>query len=115
MKKGGCICSILLFMFTNGYSQKAISGKITSGTDNLPLSNISVTVKGTSTGVTSNNDGTYSIKAAGNATLVFSSSTFQKKEIAVNNRTEINDFAPCLVNECLTFSNSVEVLKGEVG
>ena len=90
IKKGGCICSILLFMFTNGYSQKAISGKITSGTDNLPLSNISVTVKGTSTGVTSNNDGTYSIKAAGNATLVFSSSTFQKKEIAVNNRTEIN-------------------------
>jgi TonB-linked SusC/RagA family outer membrane protein len=90
MKKGGCICSILLFMFTNGYSQKAISGKITSGTDNLPLSNISVTVKGTSTGVTSNNDGTYSIKAAGNAILVFSSSTFQKKEISVKNRTEIN-------------------------
>ena len=90
MKKGGCICSILLFMFTNGYSQKAISGKITSGTDNLPLSNISVTVKGTSTGVTSNNDGTYSIKAAGNATLVFSSSTFQKKEISVKNRIQIN-------------------------
>ncbi len=90
MKKGGCICSILLFMFTNGYSQKAISGKITSETDNLPLSNISVTVKGTSTGVTSNNDGTYSIKAAGNSILVFSSSTFQKKEISVKNRTLIN-------------------------
>ena len=90
MKKGGCICSILLFMFTNGYSQKAISGKITSETDNLPLSNISVTVKGTSTGVTSNNDGSYSIKADGNSILVFSSSTFQKKEISVKNRTLIN-------------------------
>ncbi|MEO8416181.1 MAG: TonB-dependent receptor [Ginsengibacter sp.] len=106
MRKGLRICGILLFMCSYGYSQQTISGKVTSGNDNSPLPNITVVVKGTSIGATSNDDGSYSIKAAGNSVLVFSSSTFQKKEIPVNNRTQIN----VALEESVTNLNEVVVV-----
>ncbi|MGN6493950.1 MAG: TonB-dependent receptor [Agriterribacter sp.] len=55
-----------------------------------PLAGVSVTVKGTSQGVTTDANGKFSISAPEKGTLVFSFVGFQTQEVAVNNQTEIN-------------------------
>lgn len=55
-----------------------------------PLSGVSVTVKGTTQGVTTDADGKFLISAPEKGTLVFSFVGFQTHEEAVNNQTEIN-------------------------
>ncbi len=90
MRKGIHTCCLLLLTCVCAYAQNTISGKITSELDNSPLSGVTVIVKGASKGVISNNDGNYSINAPGNAVLIFSSITYGKKEIPVNNQTLIN-------------------------
>lgn len=73
-------------MFT-AYSQtKTVSGKITDATGN-PLIGISVTIKGTSSGTTSNPDGTFKLNVPENATLVFSGVGYEPTEMSVRNRT----------------------------
>ncbi|MGN6435078.1 MAG: carboxypeptidase-like regulatory domain-containing protein, partial [Agriterribacter sp.] len=55
-----------------------------------PLAGVSVTVKGTTQGVTTDVNGDFSISAPERGTLVFSFVGFQTQEVAVNNQTEIN-------------------------
>jgi TonB-dependent starch-binding outer membrane protein SusC len=52
--------------------------------------NASITVKGTTTGVTSNDAGNYEISAPSNGTLVISSVGFTPQEIAIGGRATIN-------------------------
>ncbi|RZK46953.1 MAG: TonB-dependent receptor, partial [Pedobacter sp.] len=54
------------------------------------VSNASVSIKGASTGTTSDENGNYSLSAPQNATLVFSSVGFASLEVPVNNRTSID-------------------------
>jgi TonB-linked SusC/RagA family outer membrane protein len=54
------------------------------------IPNASVTVKGTTTGVTSNDAGNYEISAPSNGTLVISSVGFTPQEIAIGGRTTIS-------------------------
>jgi len=65
-----------------------ISGTVTSP-DGKPIPFVNVIVKGTPTGVSADMDGNYTISAAPNATLVFSSIGFKTQEIAVNSQTTI--------------------------
>src|SRR5687768_6243043 len=63
-------CFVLLSIIT--LAQRTITGKVTDDKGN-PVPNVSVIVKGTSTGTTSNLDGTYSLTVPSTATaLVFS-------------------------------------------
>ncbi|HJS55019.1 MAG TPA: TonB-dependent receptor plug domain-containing protein, partial [Chitinophagaceae bacterium] len=63
---GFVLCSIF------SLAQRTITGKITDD-KGLPVANVSVIVKGTTTGTTSNPDGTYSLTVPANATaLIFS-------------------------------------------
>src|SRR5690606_37788981 len=48
------------------------------------------TVKGTQRGTITNAEGTYSVNAAGNATLVFSFLGYISQEVPINNRSTIN-------------------------
>lgn len=69
------------------YSQtKSVSGKITDASGN-PLIGISVTIKGTLSGTTSNPDGTFKLNVPENATLVFSGVGYEPTEMSVRNRT----------------------------
>lgn len=52
--------------------------------------NASITVKGTTDGVSSSNDGSFEISAPSNGTLVISSVGFASQEIAINGRTTIS-------------------------
>jgi TonB-linked SusC/RagA family outer membrane protein len=66
-----------------------VTGKITNSKGSS-LGGVSVTVKGTNIGTSTNERGTYSIDAPGNGTLVFSYVGFITQEVAINNRSVVN-------------------------
>lgn len=69
--------------------QKTVSGRITdeSGT---PLSDVTVTIKGTNTATKTNANGDFTISAPNIQTLVFSYVDFRVQEVNVSNKTSIN-------------------------
>ncbi|HRQ49783.1 MAG TPA: carboxypeptidase-like regulatory domain-containing protein, partial [Agriterribacter sp.] len=84
------ICSFALFTGFCAQSQSQITGKVTSGSDGSGIPNVSIVVKGSNTGTTSDSEGLYSIQTSGNSILIFSGVSFQTKEVPVNNRTNID-------------------------
>ncbi|MFT7273932.1 MAG: TonB-dependent SusC/RagA subfamily outer membrane receptor, partial [Spirosomataceae bacterium] len=93
MKKARLL-SILMAMLLNVgfvYAQdRTISGKVTSGNDGSALPGVSIVVKGSTQGVTTDADGVYKISVASKSTLVFSYVGFMPKEVAIGNRTIID-------------------------
>ncbi|MFD2788757.1 TonB-dependent receptor P3 [Arenibacter antarcticus] len=86
------ILMLLLFgmMTTIMFGQQEVRGVITSDAGEL-LPGVSVVVKGTTTGVTSDFDGNYSISVpSGNAVLAFSYLGMKNKEVTVGSQTTIN-------------------------
>lgn len=69
---------------------RTVTGKVTGADDGMGIPRVNVLVKGTTRGVPSELDGTYSIEAAANETLVFSFVGYVTKEILVGNQTTIN-------------------------
>jgi TonB-linked SusC/RagA family outer membrane protein len=70
--------------------QKKVTGKITDE-KGVSLPGVSIVVKGTTTGVTTNADGTYSIDLSDpNSILVLSFIGFSTKEVSVKNQTKLN-------------------------
>lgn len=68
----------------------SITGIVTDE-KSVPLPGVSVLLKGTSTGVTTNADGRYTINVPGaGQILIFSFIGFQRQEIAVNDRVVLN-------------------------
>lgn len=83
---------LLLFSLT-AFAQQGtitITGTVTSGADGTTLPMANVLVKGTTTGVSTDLDGNYTISANANDVLVFSYIGFTNKEIAVGTQTVIN-------------------------
>ena len=77
----------------NTYAQENITveGNVSAAGETAgPLPYITILVKGTTRGTTTDFDGNYSISAAPDATLVFSYVGFKTKEIAVDGQTQIN-------------------------
>lgn len=66
-----------------------VTGKVT-GANGIALSGVSVQVKGTATGTSTDNDGQYSITAAENATLKFSYIGYLDKEAPVSGQNVVN-------------------------
>jgi len=77
---------MILFSLAS-FSQNAITGKVTDSKDGNPVVGATVTVKGTKTATQTATDGTYSINAPANATLVFSSVGFAVMQVNVSGRT----------------------------
>ncbi|MCU0353502.1 MAG: TonB-dependent receptor, partial [Cytophagales bacterium] len=67
-----------------------VSGRVTDSGDGTPLPGVSVAVKGTTTGTTTDAGGRYSLQTSSNATLVFSFIGFTSQEVALNGRTTLN-------------------------
>ncbi len=65
-----------------------VKGRITDETGR-PVAKAAVQVKGTSTGVTADDNGSFEITAPSNATLVISAVGFGSREVAVNNKASI--------------------------
>jgi TonB-dependent starch-binding outer membrane protein SusC len=85
---------LLLFLCVNiAWSQtRTVSGRVISDSTKKPLSGVTVNIKGTQTGTSTNSEGLYSINlpGEGNAVLVFSSIGYNNHEISVGQKTTIN-------------------------
>ena len=80
------VSSLVLFAQNTG-----IGGLVTSADDGQPLIGVTVIVKGTTNGTTTDVDGRYFIKSTtDNPVLVFSMVGMKKTEVAVKNKTTVN-------------------------
>lgn len=74
-----------------GLQQKAVTGKVTTPDDPEGLPGVTVNIKGTTEGVSTDTDGNYQLlNVPGDAILVFSMVGMEPHEEAVNNRETIN-------------------------
>jgi len=72
-------------------NQRTVSGTVTSSDDGTPLPGVSIILKGTVRGVTTDFDGNYTIEVPnGDAILVFSYLGFEAQETPVDNRSTVN-------------------------
>jgi TonB-linked SusC/RagA family outer membrane protein len=82
--QGILLASLLFFLNLPVMAQnKTVTGRVTSGVDNQPLPGVSVVVKATNTGTTTDNSGNFSITAPTGATLIFSYVGFPQQEVTV--------------------------------
>ncbi len=81
---------LLLFCLPSLAQDLAVSGRVTSSDDGSALPGVSVQVKGTTRGTTTDADGRYRLTAPANARLVFSFIGFLPQEVAVGNRSSVN-------------------------
>ena len=99
---------ILLFFLIPfpGFSQTInVKGKVVDQTSQ-PLIGASVVVKGENSGVSTNNNGEFEIKAPRNSTLLISSVGFTDQEVKVNG----NEFLNVTMNRAVTGLNEVVVI-----
>ncbi len=90
LKRSAFLCSLMLILFaTASAQQKTIIGVIQDAA-NAPVDRVSVVIKGTSRGTTTNAQGRFSIQAASNETLVISSVGYETQEIKIGNQTSLN-------------------------
>ncbi len=86
------VLSIALMLSANSILAQAkinVTGKV-SGENGIPLSGASVTVKGATSGVSTDGNGGYTISVADNTTLSFSYSGYFSSDVKVNKRSVIN-------------------------
>ena len=93
-----------LFLAFSVYSiaadaQLTISGRVTAG--DSAISGVSVQVKGSATGSSTDADGQYSINAPSNGTLIFSHVNFAPAEMQIGGKTTIN-ISLTAINETLS-------------
>ncbi|HVG14020.1 MAG TPA: TonB-dependent receptor plug domain-containing protein, partial [Chitinophagaceae bacterium] len=97
------LCAMFLLAGLNLLAQQNITGVVRNQA-NVPLENVTVSVKGTSRAATTGAQGAFSIAAKPNETLVFSFVGFETREVAVEGATTLN----------VTISSSSKELEGVV-
>jgi TonB-linked SusC/RagA family outer membrane protein len=81
----------LLCFFTMQFAEaQKVTGTVKSSKDDSPLPGVSILVKGTNSGTTTDATGKYSLNANPNSTLVLSYVGYKSVEIAVGNQTVLN-------------------------
>ncbi|MBF0647647.1 TonB-dependent receptor [Dysgonomonas sp. GY75] len=96
-----CMCAILLLASANLYSQQSkteVSGVVKDAM-NEAIIGASVVEKGTTNGIATDVDGSFSIKVNPNSTLVISSIGYVTQEIKVGNQTSLNALNIVLVDD----------------
>src|SRR5690242_17013278 len=85
------VLTVLAMLFvTQVYSQNIrVRGRVTNESGQ-PVSRASVVVKGTTNGVTANDNGDFDITVPANGTLIISAVNFATLEVAINNRQTVN-------------------------
>lgn len=91
MRKFFLLLVLSVMFFSSAEAQtKTITGTVRAADSNAPLGNVSVTVKGRTTGDITDDLGNYSISASPTNTLVFTSVGYATLEVAVGNRSVID-------------------------
>lgn len=81
---------LLLFCLPVLAQDVAVSGRVTSSDDGSVLPGVSIQVKGTTRGTTTDADGNYRVNASANSRLVFSFIGYTSQEVPVGNRSTVN-------------------------
>ncbi len=86
---------IFFFLANNAFAQipvteTVIKGKVTDAQLNKPLTGVSVTLKGTTTGTFTDANGNYSVSAGPGTTLIFSHIGYKSTEILIGSTSVIN-------------------------
>lgn len=90
MRKQTLLLLSVLLLASTVWAQRTINGKVTDD-KGAPLPNVSVVVKGTTTGTTTKSDGTYTLTVPGTArALVFSSVDMELTEMPIGDQSTIN-------------------------
>jgi len=84
------LLSIGIFLTTNAQTSVTVSGKVTDPYTKSPLANVSVQIKGTTTGVVTNEAGDYSIAVPPGSTLVFTYLSYAPQEVTVSKAGTVN-------------------------
>lgn len=79
----------LLFTLPAAAQNIAVSGRVTSETGQ-PLQGVSVFIKGTPTGTTTNSNGEFTLSAPANGTLTVSYVGYATQEVTINNQASLN-------------------------
>ena len=93
MRKSTIMLVFLLFAGVNfAFAQsRTVTGKVTSSQDGLGMPGVSVVVKGTIVGTTTDIDGVYTISVLpAHKALIYSFVGMTTKEVALGNQTTIN-------------------------
>lgn len=91
MKRQFGLCLFLLIAgLSLGHAQKKVTGTVTDAADGTPLPGVTVIVKGSSSGTSTDATGKYELNVAENAVLVFSYVGMKTQEAAVAGRTSID-------------------------
>jgi TonB-linked SusC/RagA family outer membrane protein len=85
------LCMALICMSTLAQAQTRVTGVVTSAADGAPIPGASILIKGTTKGISTGANGSYTLdNVQSGAVLVFSSIGFQTIEAQVNGRSTIN-------------------------
>jgi TonB-linked SusC/RagA family outer membrane protein len=87
------MCAVLTFMLLSftGLAQQAITGKVTSSEDGQGIPGVSVMIKGTNKGTTTDANGSYKINSSSaKDVLSFSAIGYTTSEVAVGSKNTIN-------------------------
>jgi TonB-linked SusC/RagA family outer membrane protein len=91
MRKFALMLVLLIFAGVQVMAQTTITGVVTSAEDGQPIPGAAVQVKGTTTGVTTDIDGRYSLRVPANAqVLQFSFVGMTTKDVTIGTQTVIN-------------------------
>lgn len=111
-KRLSFFCSFLFLFFSFiSFAQQTmtVTGTVISD-NNLPVANVTVNVKGTTVGTTTDAKGKYTIQVNKGATLVLSSVGFEEKQVTVNAGNSVENIQ--LVSTNATLGNVVVVAYG---
>ncbi|MGQ1909713.1 SusC/RagA family TonB-linked outer membrane protein [Marinifilum sp. RC60d5] len=82
---------VMVFSFTIIQAQeKVISGTVTDANDSMGIPGVSVVIKGTTIGTTTDIDGRYTLNVDANSTIVYSFVGYRTQEIIVGEQSQIN-------------------------
>jgi TonB-linked SusC/RagA family outer membrane protein len=90
MKKAALLAILFFVLHAAGLAQNiTVKGHVRSGADSTVLTRVSVVVKGTAKGTTTDAEGAFTLSAAPNAVLIFSSLGFSQQEIALGGQSTL--------------------------
>ncbi|WP_304063862.1 SusC/RagA family TonB-linked outer membrane protein [Pedobacter glucosidilyticus] len=85
------LCLLVIpLMVASAYAQTISVSGVIKDEGGLPLPGVAVTIKGTTSGTMTNENGQFKLNAPGNGVLQLKYLGFLSQEVAVNNRTSIN-------------------------
>lgn len=85
------VVAVMLFCISSCYAQISVSGRVTSGTDGVPIPGANVLVKGTTTGTITDADGNYRLDVPSpDGVLVFSFVGFVTQEVPISGKASID-------------------------